>query len=653
MKFTGTKSSQSIVSGDMTASDMTISVDKLNIAAFYLRDAIYKDKPLAVVREYLCNALDEHESHNVKKPVEVWFSSDDGLYFLNIRDFAKGLDDHGIRYVFGALLESTKNDDNSNMGGFGIGSKAGHAYADFFEVVSYFEGTASYYNCILEKDDQYPVPIGKIRNLSTEATEESGILIRVPIEGKDLHRFKTLVSVFVSNCKYNSENPVIVYKADNGDEFPEEQTEYKYNGFSIIIKNKDEKISSSLSYRKNKIRMGHATYPFPDGHSIGGDLNLYCEVIIDVPIESLSVPLSRETIKSTDNNINTLKRIYSAIKARRDELQSTINIPFDDVSGSTANSWYIDTFKWSYTDLVDSISGFRTFDNKSTSIKNRYLIKIPNNKYKDKWRETLREFARLDVDSKYMFTYVDPSTIETASYSIITGDYKLLQIKHIRKELKDRGVIKAGHSVKEKVKPEDRPYKVYISSYTTDILSASQFLEKYKPKNGFQSVSDINDITTLSSNCIFLRTSSRRYARNLDYVKATASVTMYQLLLGYGFKDANSEEVVNRATEIKKLERESESIKSAISDYTTGFYLYNPSQYTIDILNGVDVESKTIEQKTRLSKRINSIKSKIINGKFELNPFGSKILSSYRKNRYYRADERLNRNELRALLKMK
>jgi hypothetical protein len=186
-----------------------------------------------------------------------------------------------------------------------------------------------------------------------------------------------------------------------------------------------------------------------------------------------------------------------------------------------------------------------------------------------------------------------------------------------------------------------------------DMMSASQFLEKYKPKGGFQSVSDISDINTLASNCIFLRTSTRRYARNLDYVKSTASVTMYQLLIGYGFKDANSDEVITRATEIKRTERESESIRSAISDYATGFYLYNPSQYTIDILSEVNLESKTLDQKNRLSKRINSIKSKITNGKFKLSPFGSKMLSSYRKNRYYRADERLNRNELRSLLNMK
>ena len=59
-----------VTSNNMTSSTMGMDAAGADMATFYLRDKIYSDKILAVVREYVCNALDEHKKHNISVPVE-------------------------------------------------------------------------------------------------------------------------------------------------------------------------------------------------------------------------------------------------------------------------------------------------------------------------------------------------------------------------------------------------------------------------------------------------------------------------------------------------------------------------------------------------------------------------------------------------------
>ena len=66
-----------------------------------------------------------------------------------VRDYAKGLDESGVRNIFGMYFRSTKSTSNDSVGGFGVGSKAGHCYNDTFFVTSFFEGKKTTYTCML------------------------------------------------------------------------------------------------------------------------------------------------------------------------------------------------------------------------------------------------------------------------------------------------------------------------------------------------------------------------------------------------------------------------------------------------------------------------------------------------------------------------
>ena len=114
-------------------------------ACYFLRDKIYSNKVLAVVREYTTNALDEHLKHGIEKPVTVRIQDNT----FSVRDYAKGLSENDVRNVFGMYFKSTKRDNNLQSGMFGLGSKAAHCYTDTFYVRSFHDGVCTLYTCVL------------------------------------------------------------------------------------------------------------------------------------------------------------------------------------------------------------------------------------------------------------------------------------------------------------------------------------------------------------------------------------------------------------------------------------------------------------------------------------------------------------------------
>ena len=81
----------------------------MDLATYFMRDKIYSNKIRAVVREYLCNAVDEHKKFNVIQPVQVGLHSKNNEVVFYVRDYAKGLDESGVRNIFGMYFRSTKS----------------------------------------------------------------------------------------------------------------------------------------------------------------------------------------------------------------------------------------------------------------------------------------------------------------------------------------------------------------------------------------------------------------------------------------------------------------------------------------------------------------------------------------------------------------
>ena len=151
-----------------------------------LRDTLYSDKVLAVLREYGANAWDAHRmSRKANVPIKVTMPTTMSPT-LCIRDFGTGLTREEILEVYTQYGESTKRDSDDGVGMMGIGSKSAFAYSDTFTVTSWCEGKKKIYVAILDESNE-----GEINLLYEEdCGDETGVEISVPVRPEDIPEFE-------------------------------------------------------------------------------------------------------------------------------------------------------------------------------------------------------------------------------------------------------------------------------------------------------------------------------------------------------------------------------------------------------------------------------------------------------------------------------
>lgn len=150
-----------------------------------LRDTLYSDKVLAVLREYSANAWDSHRTSGcADRPIRIKMPTSMDLT-LSIRDYGAGLSEEEVFTVFTQYGESTKRDSDDAVGMLGIGSKSAFAYSDSFTVTSWNGGMKSVYVAVLDESD-----VGVINKLHEEPCgDETGLEVQVPIRPEDVREF--------------------------------------------------------------------------------------------------------------------------------------------------------------------------------------------------------------------------------------------------------------------------------------------------------------------------------------------------------------------------------------------------------------------------------------------------------------------------------
>ena len=152
-----------------------------------LRDTLYSDKVLAVIREYSSNAWDAHkEMGKGNLPIKVIMPTltDPAL---TIRDFGPGLSQNDVFEVYTQYGASTKRGSDSSVGMLGIGSKSGFAYSDSFTVTSWHGGSKKTYVAVLDASEK-----GLINLLHEEdcPDTETGVQIQIAVRPEDISEFE-------------------------------------------------------------------------------------------------------------------------------------------------------------------------------------------------------------------------------------------------------------------------------------------------------------------------------------------------------------------------------------------------------------------------------------------------------------------------------
>jgi hypothetical protein len=174
--------------GDMIESMFGISEDDSAHILMILRDKLYSDKIMAVIREYSANAQDAHaEVGKGNVPFKVILPSRLESS-LRIRDYGPGLSEDEVRNLYVMYGASTKRNSNDAIGQLGLGCKSAFAYADQFTVTSWHGGKKKSYCAYIDETKR-----GKIALMSTEdaGDEPEGIEVQVPVDADDRSRFRT------------------------------------------------------------------------------------------------------------------------------------------------------------------------------------------------------------------------------------------------------------------------------------------------------------------------------------------------------------------------------------------------------------------------------------------------------------------------------
>ncbi len=270
-----------------------------------LSDTLYSDKPLAVIREVLCNAWDAHiVTGRQSKPVVVTINDK----FLIIQDFGTGIHRDSIQPIYCVYGNSTKKNDGNQTGGFGLGSKAPFAYCDSFEVTSCHEGTKTIYRISKSSAEVGGRP-GIIEIVSVP-TEESGITVKIPLkETRDGLNFSNIVRTIARNGEMNVEL--------NGDICLTLPFSEGKDGWIMVPKDNRHNDSEMA------VRYGNVLYPIP-GHEVYSDFyNSITKFMRALPNagntrlifmaepNTISVTPSRESLSMSDITVATLKKHLS------------------------------------------------------------------------------------------------------------------------------------------------------------------------------------------------------------------------------------------------------------------------------------------------------------------------------------------------------
>lgn len=183
-----TKDRKLVSSGVSGSARFAISIPDQAHLMTILRDTLYSDKILAVLREYGANAWDAHRDagkHDVPIKVSIPTSMSPALV---IRDFGAGLSKDEVFQIYTQYGASTKRDSDNAVGMLGIGSKSGFAYSDSFTITSWHGGTKKVYIAVLDETEE-----GLINLLYEEPCDinNTGIEIQIAARPNDILEFHT------------------------------------------------------------------------------------------------------------------------------------------------------------------------------------------------------------------------------------------------------------------------------------------------------------------------------------------------------------------------------------------------------------------------------------------------------------------------------
>jgi hypothetical protein len=360
-----------------------------------LRNQLYSNKPLAVLREVSCNAQDANIEAKSKRPFEVKLPTKLDPT-LTIRDFGNGLSSDDIKNLYCFYGESTKRESNSAIGYYGIGKFAPFSYGDNFVLVSYHKGVKTTYNAFIDE-----TKIGKIVKLKEEkSSEPSGVEISVPVKEEDT---QTFLSTAQELFKYFKSKPLIKgARKEDLSEVYDRTPVFKGNGWAYY---------KNSNYSHESVAIMGVGYPIETSDvqfKEDCDEQNICSQGFEVEFDlgELDITASRENLEYTEK---TKKAIRDKFRKIKKEMAESISQQFKDSTNVyDAKSLYNEVFG-TYGSLGyivrNSLSNKVTWNNKTINdnhidFNDKIAKMIENGKLVSKFYQKSRRSTKLNSENE-------------------------------------------------------------------------------------------------------------------------------------------------------------------------------------------------------------------------------------------------------------
>lgn len=281
---------------------------------------LYKNPVDAMVREYTTNmydawlALKRVNPKAMYKPCELHLPTvlSPNLIF---KDYGIGMSYDQVWDVYAQYGNSTKNGNNDEVGGFGLGSKTAFCYnhGQQWTIESRYKGDHMIFLAFLGSDS-----IPQLTHVSTMPMakgEQDGVTIRIPILRNDFNAVQVAAAKYVPHFPMkidvlNAEREIapltyiVSHNIGTSDAWGILQRTGRYGSSYVTVVMGNVPYPVDLNIVGSKIR-NDSTGTFSAG-KIPWEIIQYNTVMLTVPIGSVDITPSRDDLKYTDRTIAAL-----------------------------------------------------------------------------------------------------------------------------------------------------------------------------------------------------------------------------------------------------------------------------------------------------------------------------------------------------------
>lgn len=280
----------------------------------------YSNIPGSIVREYASNMIDGYTKLDKSKPfIKPRLHLPNTIEpYIEFMDFGCGMSYETVWEVFPKMGASTKQSNNDEIGGFGLGAKTAFAYksAEQWTVESRYEEKKMIFNAHWGEDN-WPQFVHVV---TVDTQEPNGVTVRIPVNPKDFDLFRNEARQFLEFFPLEIE----VTGVDNT--FVIKKSEY-------ILEGEDWKIEKGNNL--NRLVVGPVTYPIDTHTLLGRSINYYSyggsnsfidqllsknSVTLFVPIGSVDIIPNREALMFTDRTKSKILSMFDKIVADAEKM---------------------------------------------------------------------------------------------------------------------------------------------------------------------------------------------------------------------------------------------------------------------------------------------------------------------------------------------